>query len=497
MSIMSLQKHQKSLMVLYLLLASALRLFRLGYQSEWNDEALSVVIANGTTTQIITNQFHSFQPPGYYLLLHYWQSWFGNNDSALRLPSAFAGILAIAVMFSLGKLLLGYKMGLWAALLTAVLPFQVFYSQELRTYSLLFLFCTITIFSYTKLWLDGQNVKRRWWFVYAISITCGMYLHFLFSLIIIALGLFFLLGKLFRNNLISWHNFILAHVALGIAYLPMIMWLLNQTSQGQYAKLDVSFAGYISLPLAFTVGYFLPSELMMAAYAIILIVVIITILQSIRALYFSKNPTQPLVFILTIYWIPITLVYLTSLIFQPFTRARLMMTAVPGLYLLLAWGAVIPKERRVNQFLLILLIGIAFIANYNFFFVSAYQKVPVRDVVASFVQNQVEPDDTLIYANDSGFRLFHRYSPSQIHALYWDENHKLKNNYVLPEVIELTGGYIIEPSDKLTGQFWLILYQDFDVELQQSILQHFQERYQQIDYYEQYNIQMYRFQASD
>jgi len=493
---MSLYQRRKSLIVLSLLLASILRIFRLGYQSEWNDEALSVVIARGTTTQILTNQFHSFQPPGYYLLLHYWQGLFGNNDSILRLLSAFAGILAIAVMFSLGKLLLGYNAGLWVSLLTAVLPFQIFYSQELRTYSLIFLFSSIAIYSYTKLWFDGRNVKKRWWLAYTISITCGMYLHFLFSLIIIALGLFFLLSKLFHNNSISWRNFILMHIILGISYLPMVTWLLNQTNQGQYSTLKVSLAGYISLPLAFTVGHFLSPEIMMVAYAIILMLIIITLLQSIRAFFTSERMTQSLSLILIIYWIPITLVYLASLTFQPFTRTRLMMTAAPGLYLLLAWGSVIPKERRVNQFLLILLMGIALIANYNFFFVSTYQKAPVRDVVTSFMQNQVKPEDTLIYANDSGFRLFHRYSSSQTHFLYWDENHKLKNNYVLPEVIKLSGGHITEPSDNLVGTFWLILYQDFDIDLQQDILQQFQEQYQQIDYYEQYNIQMYRFQAS-
>ncbi len=494
---MSLQQRRKSLVVFYLLLASALRFFRLGYQSEWNDEALSVVISSGTTTQIITNQFHSFQPPGYYLLLHYWQIWFGSNDATLRLPSAFAGILAVAVMFSLGKLLLGYKTGLWATLLTGVLPFQIFYSQELRTYSLIFLFSSITVFSYTKLWRGGQNVKKRWWLAYTISIICGIYLHFLFSLIIIALGLFFLLGKLVHDHSISWRNFILSHAITGLSYLPMAMWLLNQTDQGQYANLNVSLAGYISLPLAFTVGHFLPPEIIMAAYAIILILIIITLLQNARTLYISKSPSQSLGLVLAIYWIPITLVYLASLAFQPFTRARLMMTAVPGLYLLLAWGATIPKERRINQFFLVLLIGIAFIANYNFFFVSSYQKTPVRDVIESFMQDQVESNDMLIYANDSGFRLFYRYSPSQTHALYWDKNHTLKNKYVLPEVIELTGGYIIEPSDTLTGKFWLILYQDFDTALQQDILQQFQKRYQQIDYYEQHNIQMYRFEASD
>ncbi len=133
-------------LLLILVMAVSLRLTRLGFQSEWTDEAISAMIASGTTEQILTNQFHSLHPPGYYLMLHFWRSLFGDSDFALRLPSAFMGIGGVVTMYFLGKLLFRVKTGLWAAAITALMPFYLFYSQEMRMYSQLFLFSSSSFF---------------------------------------------------------------------------------------------------------------------------------------------------------------------------------------------------------------------------------------------------------------------------------------------------------------------------------------------------------------
>ena len=103
-----IKRNRREIIILLIILtaASALRLTRLGYQSEWNDEAISAMIASGTTRQILSNQFHSLHPPGYYLLLHFWQNAFGDSDFLLRLPSALMGIA--------GTLMAG--VGAWLAL---------------------------------------------------------------------------------------------------------------------------------------------------------------------------------------------------------------------------------------------------------------------------------------------------------------------------------------------------------------------------------------------
>ena len=136
----SVQRGRRHWIVLTAILvaATALRLVRLGYQSEWNDEALSAVIAGGTTRQVLTNQFQSLHPPGYYLVLHFWRSAFGDSDFVLRLPSALMGVASVLGLYILGSALFGSEAGLWAAAITATMPFHLYYSQEMRMYSQLF-----------------------------------------------------------------------------------------------------------------------------------------------------------------------------------------------------------------------------------------------------------------------------------------------------------------------------------------------------------------------
>lgn len=72
---------------------------------------------------------------------HYWQTLFvaliGDNILALRLASAYAGLLATAVTYPLARRLFGQKVGLLAVAITAVLFWPIFYNRmALRAISL-------------------------------------------------------------------------------------------------------------------------------------------------------------------------------------------------------------------------------------------------------------------------------------------------------------------------------------------------------------------------
>jgi len=102
-------------MLLFIVLAGAiLRLYRLGAQSLWGDEALSALIAASSSADVLNNAFASVHPPGYYFLLHLWRFAAGETDLALRYPSAFLGVLSIVLTFQLGRNIRSKRLGLWA-----------------------------------------------------------------------------------------------------------------------------------------------------------------------------------------------------------------------------------------------------------------------------------------------------------------------------------------------------------------------------------------------
>ena len=141
--------HPTALALAIVALGFALRLYRLDAQSFWYDEAMSASIARGTVAQILRNDFYSPHPPLYFLALHFWLS-IDQSDLTIRLLSAMIGVAGIAGMYCLGKTLYDGTVGVVAATIVALVPYQVFYSQEARMYALLFLLSTLLLSSYAR-----------------------------------------------------------------------------------------------------------------------------------------------------------------------------------------------------------------------------------------------------------------------------------------------------------------------------------------------------------
>src|SRR6266478_5921113 len=141
--------HNKVLLLLVLvsLLALALRLYQIDRESFWLDEAFSYWAASNSSEDIIFRQeTRDDNPPFYYLVLHYWMKMLGESDWAIRFLSAIFGVLAIPIVFQLGKQLFNDHFGLIAALFLAVSPFHIQYSQEARSYSLYFFLTSLSHF---------------------------------------------------------------------------------------------------------------------------------------------------------------------------------------------------------------------------------------------------------------------------------------------------------------------------------------------------------------
>ena len=101
----------------------------------WEDEYISYIEAKDSSLW-----FKSLHAPLYYIVLHFWMHFFGETDFVIRLLSVVFGILLIYVIYLAGKELDSRKTGLLAAFFVAINSFLIYYSQEVRIYSLLALF---------------------------------------------------------------------------------------------------------------------------------------------------------------------------------------------------------------------------------------------------------------------------------------------------------------------------------------------------------------------
>jgi uncharacterized membrane protein len=141
-------------------------------QSLWRDEAFSVLMALRPVSFIITHV--SFEPPFYYLLLHFWIKLFGQSEIALRSLSlvAFAAATGIVIFWS-EKLFRKHWLSWWLPLFFFFNPMLLYYGMEGRTYGWYILFTTLSLWAYTE----------RRWMIWTIATILGFYTHSYFLII--------------------------------------------------------------------------------------------------------------------------------------------------------------------------------------------------------------------------------------------------------------------------------------------------------------------------
>lgn len=159
---------------LVLLLAVFLRLFGAN-QSFWLDEAISALTSQKAFPYQWSGITGDFQPPLYYIVLHLYMKIGFTNELVLRIPSIIFGILAVWSIYRFTNQLFGKNIAIVAALLLATSQFHIYYSQELRMYSLL-AFISIEAMS---------AFFNRKWTVLTIWNILGLYSSYMYFLMFI------------------------------------------------------------------------------------------------------------------------------------------------------------------------------------------------------------------------------------------------------------------------------------------------------------------------
>ncbi|EPJ96525.1 MULTISPECIES: glycosyltransferase family 39 protein [Pseudomonas] len=162
------------------LLALCVRFYEITIPTIWFDEAFSVLLARHEPWQIWSITARDVHPPLYYFFLHYWMVVFGDGVLAVRSLSAVADVGTVLLGIKLMSLVATRRATWIAALLLALLPISVRYSQEARMYTLL------------SFWLMGATVALVYWIkdpenknfpiYYICLMTAAFYTHYFAAL---------------------------------------------------------------------------------------------------------------------------------------------------------------------------------------------------------------------------------------------------------------------------------------------------------------------------
>src|SRR5256714_3005934 len=143
----SLRTRLDRLLVLIVVGAGAIRFVGIGSQSMWYDEvATTRDVAGGIGGLWARVRDVESSPPLYFALATLWTRMFGDGDAAIRSLSALAGTATVPIVYLIVRELgQGRGVAQIAALLTAVNPFLVWYSQEARPYALFAFFGAVSL----------------------------------------------------------------------------------------------------------------------------------------------------------------------------------------------------------------------------------------------------------------------------------------------------------------------------------------------------------------
>ena len=188
-----------AILVSVLVLAAFLRFYCLTCSSLWHDEGNAWALAQRSFARIAVDAAADIHPPGYYWLLKLWGGPFGYSAWGMRSLSALAGLLAVAVIYRLGletgdvPRAARIQFALLAALLAALNPFQVFYSQEARMYALLMLESAVLIWALVaakRRWEGGAATGKvaAYAILYLAAAAAGLWTHYTFAAVLAAAG---------------------------------------------------------------------------------------------------------------------------------------------------------------------------------------------------------------------------------------------------------------------------------------------------------------------
>lgn len=318
------------------LAAFAWRSHDLPAQSLWSDEGLSLYRARQDAPAILANLItidgidtRDTNPPLYFLLLHAWRALTGETIFSLRYLGVLIGLLAIPLLFQLGRLTFGWNAGILAALLLALSPFHIWQIQELRNYSLLL---TLNLLSLYGL-LRALDADRRWLALWMGAGLLGIYTHY-FGFFIFAFGAAVLTIHLLRQR---WSPPVwvwAAMAAVTLALLPVLVVAWGRLRAGPQS-------GFVYVPpldilshaaSVFSVGF--TSTVVHPLWRVLPVL----LLAAVGAGQIFTRRRFPALFCLAYLLVPLSLLILLSQITPLYNGPRHLFMGLPPFLLLVAAG---------------------------------------------------------------------------------------------------------------------------------------------------------------
>ncbi|NBD35380.1 MAG: hypothetical protein GVY30_05215 [Chloroflexi bacterium] len=379
-----------------LLLAFAVRVVGLDAQGMWRDEVDQWRFALQSWDTLLEN----FTRPGwngplFQVLLRGWITLAGESTYALRYFSLLWGVVGVALVYALGRRLLGARGAAWSALMAATAPYLVWYAQEVKMYTWWPVLALVILYA-----ADCALARRRWagLIVAVVALGLAVYSHILAPLIV-PVALIWGLTHMRRD----WRVIVgmaALLLVIGLISLPLLRWqaplLLQQRETGfpSYTlrqMIEILFSGWSSGMWA---NLTLPSmpiwqRTLLALFGGLALVGLIDLLR--------RKRVRVLVRLLTWMSVPLLMLWGISQLYGPLFTDRYLIWCAPAFCFLIGAGCARLQKfapRWITPLLLLLVLG----ANGRVLVAQATHPIkPEFDEVSRYLAEHREPDELLLF----------------------------------------------------------------------------------------------------
>ena len=223
------EKRQFGFLILsFIALATFLRFFMIANQSLWVDEGLSLIRTDGESfsiflDQLISELYDKYQP-AYFISLFFWRQLFGDSVTALRSLSVIFSIPSIIFTTLVSLKIYGRRHALWTTALVSFSAFHIYYSQEVRAYSLVMLLASLELYLFSDVLVNERKVSFKVKLLFWLTVISGC----LSSVFIFILTLSICLSHFcVRGSLRGWLNWWLP---LAACVLPALLFYSTSPS---------------------------------------------------------------------------------------------------------------------------------------------------------------------------------------------------------------------------------------------------------------------------
>jgi 4-amino-4-deoxy-L-arabinose transferase-like glycosyltransferase len=382
-----------------LILALGIRLLGIWSRPIWYDEAFSILFSEKGLSAMLYGTLAptgigsaDIHPLGYYTSLWLWMKLFGGSLVAARALSVLAGLVSVYLVYLIAlEASSDPDTATLSMLFAALAPFQIHYAQEIRMYAFMTMWLLLATFAYQR---GARGGSWKWWGLFSISAALAQYSHNLAAFYLAALALLPLLQKNWR----VLRAMILAGMGALILYGPWLVQLPAQFTkvQNSYWVARPDSSKLFTLLLVYITNTPLPASLIAFALAIVLVVMVIGVIQTIRYNRQTNTGTGNWLFYLS--FVPPLFLFLFSQ-WRPVYIERALLPSGAIFCIWLAWVVRNTNLQKPVQYTLLGLLGLSSL-------LGIYQHLTYRDfpygpfqALDLSLRERVEAEDIIVHSN--------------------------------------------------------------------------------------------------